>query len=421
MHILIKSAKILDKSSAFHGKTADILIEDGIIKQIGENLKSNKAEIIEKENLHVSIGWFDMRVNFRDPGFEYKEDIFSGIKAAASGGFTGVLVMPSTLPPIHSKAEVEYIRNKSKGAVVDVFPAGTVSHRLEGKDLSEMYDMHLSGAIAFTDDKQAVSDPGLLQKALLYVKGFNGLIISFPEDKKIASDGKINEGVISTSTGLKGTPALAEELMIARDIYLTEYTDSRLHIATVSSAKSVELIRQAKKKGLQITAEVTAHHLALDESELLDFDSNFKVKPPLRTSEDIKALVEGLADGTIDVICSDHSPEDIEMKQREFDHAAFGTIGLESAFGAANAAVSASIDVEDLIEKISINPRKVLGLKIPAIKEGEKANLTLFTPNEEWTFDQQHIKSKSNNTPFKGKKLRGRAVAVINNGLMEWC
>ncbi|HET6243072.1 MAG: dihydroorotase [Bacteroidetes bacterium] len=421
MNILIRSARIIDTGSADNGKTKDIWIVNGIIKEIGTAIKAENATLLESENLHISPGWFDMRVNFRDPGFEYKEDLFTGMDAAIAGGFTAVACMPSTLPPIHSKSEVEYILNKTKGFLVDVYPVGTVSHRHEGKDLSEMYDMHLSGAIAFSDDKKPLSDPGLLQRALLYVKSFNGLIISFPDDKNISLDGKINEGIVSTSTGLKGIPGLAEELMIQRDIFLTQYAESRIHFATVSTANSVELIRKSKKSGLNVTAEVSASHLILDENNLTSFDTNYKIKPPLRTANDIKALIEGLIDGTIDVICSDHSPEDEEMKKREFDHAAFGIIALESAFGAANTALDGKLSIEKIIEKIAVNPRTILNLKVPSIKVGEIANITLFNPNQKWVFEKKHIKSKSKNTPFVGSQFTGKPFAVVNNNQMSFC
>jgi dihydroorotase len=417
MQVIIRSVTVTDSSSEYHGKTTDILIKDGIITEIGNDLKADKeATIIEPSGLFVSPGWFDMQVNFRDPGFEYKEDLRSGCEAAAAGGFTGVAVMPSTFPPVHSKSEVEYIRNKSKGNIVDVFPIGTVSKGLEGKDLSEMYDMMQSGAVAFSDDKKSINDPGLLQRALMYVKNFNGLIINFPEDKKIAGDGKVNEGISSTFAGLKGIPALAEEIMVQRDIFLAEYTDSRLHFSGISSAKSVDLIREAKKKNLKVTAGVSVHNLFFDDSVLGSFDSNYKVKPPLRTKADIKALIEGLKDGTIDVIVSDHAPEDEEMKKREFDHAAFGAIGLETTFGAAMSALKDQLSEEQLVKKISVDPRKILGLNIPSVKKGERANLTLYFPKKEWKPTFSQLKSKSKNCPYIGQSLLGKAYAVINNG-----
>ncbi|MEW6467632.1 MAG: dihydroorotase [Bacteroidota bacterium] len=413
MNLLIKSAKVTDPNSPFNNKVVDIRIVNGVIKEVKPGLSEGKGEKVFKvKNLHVSPGWFDMQANFRDPGYEYKEDLLSGCRAAAAGGFTGVAVMPSTLPPIHSKAEVEYVKNKTKGNAVDVYPIGTVSHNLEGKDLSEMYDMHLAGAIAFSDDKKAISDSGLLVRALLYVKNFGGLIITHCDDRKISLDGKMNEGKTSTRLGLKGIPALAEELMVARNIYLAEYAGARIHFSDISTKGSVELVREAKKRKLKVTASVNAYNLALDDSVLEGFDTNYKTNPPLRTQADINALKQGLADGTIDCITSDHAPEDVENKVVEFDHAAFGMTGLETAFALANMN-RGKMSLAQLVEKMALNPRKILGLPVPKIRKGEKANLTLFDPDLGWTLEGNAVRSKSRNTPFMGKKLRGKALWIV--------
>ena len=341
MNALIKSAKVIDSNSKFNGKVVDILIEKGIISKIGKSIPNpKKIEEVNYKDLHVSAGWFDMRVNFCDPGLEYKEDLNSGLKAAAKGGFTGVMIMPDTNPTTDSKSGIEYIINKTKGNIVDALPAGCLSHNCEGKEMAEMYDMSSAGAVAFTDNKKSISKASLLNRALLYSQSFNGLIMNFPNDKEISNGGQINEGVVSTELGLKGIPALAEELMVSRDIYLAEYCNSRLHLSNISTKQSVKLIADAKKKGIKITADVNSYHLLLDETELLQFDNNCKVNPPLRTKEDIKALIAGVKNGTIDAICSDHTPEDIENKQCEFDHSAFGMINLQTSFAAANTALS---------------------------------------------------------------------------------
>lgn len=416
MNLLLKSALIIDPNSPHKGKRQDILIENGVIRSIKGSVKAEKnVKVIEGKNLCASPGWFDMQVNFRDPGFEHKEDINSGIRAAAFGGFTGVAVMPSTNPPIHSKAEVEYIKNKSAGEIVDVYPVGTVSHKLEGKDISEMYDMHLSGAVAFSDDKKPVADAGLLMRALLYAKNFGGTIMTHCDDKSISAEGKMNEGIISTTLGLKGKPALAEELMVARNIFLAEYTVAKIHISSVSTGKSVSLIKEAKAKKLNITASVNAHHLMLDDSMLTEFDTNYKVNPPLRTQADIEALKKGIADGTIDAIVSDHLPQDIESKAVEFDYADNGMTGLETAFALVNT-VKGKISIEQLVNKLAIRPREILNLNIPSIKEGEKANITFFDPEHEWQFTEKHIRSKSRNTPFIGKKFKGKVIGICNKG-----
>ncbi len=416
MNVLIKSAKVIDNNSNFNGKIVDILIEKGIISKIGSNLKNpKKIKEISFNDLHVSTGWFDMRANFCDPGHEYKEDLNSGLKAAAKGGFTGVLVMPDSEPATSTKSGIEYIINKTKGNIVDALPSGSLSHNCDGNEIAEMYDMHSAGAVAFTDNKKSVSKSNLLNRAMLYSQSFNGLIINHPNDKELSNGGQINEGIVSTELGLKGIPALAEELMVSRDIFLAEYCNSRIHLSNITTKKSVQLIKDAKKKGLQITADVNSYHLLFDETELLHFNNHFKVSPPLRTQEDIKALISGLKDGTIDVICSDHTPEDIENKQCEFDNSAFGMINLQTSFSAANTAINGKLELGDYISKITSSPRNILGLEKLEIKEGEKANITLFSPSEKWTLIKEDIVSKAKNTPFIDQELTGRVYGVINN------
>ncbi len=421
MKVLISQVTILDSSSPHNGKTKDILIEDGVIKKIADSISEKAENVFDGKGKHISIGWFDLHVNFREPGFEYKEDLLSGCKAAIAGGFTGVLCMPSTFPPIQSKSEIELIVTKTKNELPDVFPAGVLSLNREGKSLSEMYDMSQAGALAFTDDKNSVQNAGFMLLALQYAKNFNGLVMSFADDSNISLHGQMNESMTSTQLGLKGIPSLSEEIMINRDLFLANYADTRIHFSTVSSAKSVELIREAKKKGMLVTCDAAAHQLMLDDSLLQDFDTKYKVKPPLRSKEDIDALKKAVADGTIDVICSDHSPEDTEHKKKEFDHAAFGIIGLETAFAVANTSMKKVTSIEKLVEKFTVNPRKILSLPLPSIKEGESANLTLFDSEIAWTVEEHHIKSKSKNTPFIGTKLFGKPIAVFNKGQFAEC
>jgi dihydroorotase len=414
MNILIKSARIIDSRSDHHGKVMDLLIENGVIRSIKQKISPEKnVKVIEGEGLNVSTGWVDMQVNFCDPGFEHKEDLESGLKAAAAGGYTGVAVVSSTNPTIHSKAEVLYILNKTADSMVNVYPIGTLSHKQEGQDISEMYDMYQAGAVAFSDDKKPVGNAGLLMRALLYSKNFGGLVITHCDEKSISNDGKINEGVTSTMLGLKGIPALAEELMVSRNIFLAEYTDAPIHIANVSTEGSVELVRQAKAKGLAVTASVAAYNIGLDDSELVGFDSNFKLNPPLRTKADTEALRKGISDGTIDVISCDHRPQDIESKAVEFDHASNGMIGLESAFGLINSH-RGRLRLETIIQAMTVNPRRVLGLEPVTIREGEAANLTLFNPDKEWVFEKEHIRSKSQNTPLTGTRFKGKVIGIIN-------
>lgn len=414
MNILIKSAHIIDANSPYNGKVVDVLIENGMISSIKSKIVPQKnVKVIEAKNLHLSAGWLDMQVSFCDPGFEHKEDLNSGINAAIAGGYTGVAVVSSTNPPIHSKGDVQYIKNKTVNSIVDVHPIGTVSYRQEGKDISEMYDMQQAGAVAFSDDKKPITDAGLLMRALLYSQNFGSLIITHCDEKSISQDGKMNEGFTSTILGLKGIPALAEELMVGRNIFLAEYTNAPIHISNISTQKSVSLIKQAKASGLKITASINAYNIALDDTSLLGFDSNYKLNPPLRIKTDMEALRKGLADGTIDAITSDHRPQDIESKDIEFDYASNGMIGLESAFGLINTN-KGKIKLETIIEALTTNPRSILKLEQPKIAEGQQANITLFDPEAEWIFEKKSIQSKSANTPFIGTKFKGKVIGIIN-------
>ncbi|MBS7563767.1 dihydroorotase [Mucilaginibacter sp. Bleaf8] len=412
MNLLIQSATILQPGSPFHQQQLDILIQDGRITNIAAGISADGVEVFNAQGKYVSPGFFDLNCNIGEPGLETKEDLTTGLRAAAAGGFTGVALMPDTEPPVHSKTEVEYLINKAKGDLVEVHPLGTISHKREGKDMAEMYDMHQSGAKAFTDGNHPVKDAGLMERALLYAQGFGGLVFSYPEDMAIAGSAKVHEGVVSTLLGMKGIPALAEELMIARDLYLAEYTQSPIHFSTISAARSVDLIREAKRKGLPVTCDVAAHHLVLTDDALMGFDSNYKVKPPLRTQADVDALLQGLSDGTIDAIVSQHTPHEIEFKEVEFEIAAYGIIGLQTAF---SLAVQAGLSAEAIVEKLAINPRNILKVALPSIENGQPANLVVFDMDTEWTFDKQSNRSKSANSPFIGQNLKGKVLLTCNN------
>lgn len=411
MNLLIKSATIVDPNSPFDQKVADILIQNGTITKIAPNITTDET-VFDAKGKHVSPGFFDLNCNIGELGFETKETLETGTRAAAAGGFTGVALMPNTQPPVHSKAEVEYLCNRAKNTLVDVYPLGTISHKREGKDMAEMYDMYLSGAKAFTDGNRPVQDAGLMERALLYTKGFNALVFSYPEDTAIAGKAKVNEGEVSTVLGMKGIPSLAEELMIARDLYLAEYTDSRIHFSTISTLRSVDLIREAKAKGVQVTCDVAAHHLVLTDNELKGFDSLYKVKPPLRVQNDVDALIKGLKDGTIDAIVSQHTPHEIEFKDVEFEVAEFGIVGLQTAF---SLALKAGLDINTIINKLAITPRKILGVDVPVVTEGQKANLVVFDANAEWAYTKENNQSKSSNSPFIGQNLKGRVLLTYNN------
>ena len=415
MNLLIKQTTIIDSNSSHNGKAVDILIEKGVITQIKKSITPEKGiKTIEGDNLHVSSGWLDMQVNFCDPGNEHKETLGKGLKAAAKGGFTGVAVMSGTNPPLYNKAQIDYIVNKAKSNAVDVYPVGTLSYNQEGKDLSEMYDMQLSGAVAFSDYKKPIKDAGLILRALQYSNNINSFIITHCDDKTISHGGLMNEGVISTRLGLKGMPALAEEIMLQRNIQILEYTGGKMHIPTISTKGSVDLIKKAKAKKLNITCGVAAYNLLLDETEVEGFDTHFKVNPPLRTKEDVEALKKAVADSIIDVIVSDHNPQDIESKDLEFDLADNGMVGLESCFGVANAALSSKLHLETLIDTLTKKPRAILGLKEVVVKEGEDANLTIFNPEKKYVFEKLHIVSSNKNSGFIGKELKGEVIGIVN-------
>lgn len=410
MNLLIKSATIIDSKSKHHLKKRDVLIEKGVITSIAATIKNeNNYKEISFKNLHISNGWFDTSVSLGEPGFEERETIDNGLFVAAKSGFTAIAVNPNTLPKIDNKASVEYLINKASNSNIQLLPIGNLTTNAEGKDMAELFDMQNSGAIAFGDYKKSITNPNLLKIALQYAQNFNGLVLSFPKDDSICANGIVNEGENSTKLGLKGIPNLAEELQIAQDLYILEYTGGKLHIPTISTANSVKLIKNAKKKGLNVSCSVSTHHLSLTDDELNNFDSNYKISPPLRTLNDIKALKKGVIDGTIDIITSDHNPIDIEHKKVEFSNAKDGTIGLESFFGIANK----EIDLETLISTITDNPRKIFGLELLEIKEGEKANLTLFNPSFEATFTSDDILSTSKNSAFINKEIKGKVYGVF--------
>ncbi len=419
MKVLIKQAKIISSSSPFNGQTKDILITNGIITAIANAISEKTDQQIEQPGLCISIGWMDVFSNFADPGFEYKETLETGAKAAAAGGFTDVMVIPNTNPVVHSKSQVEYIIQKSKSLAVNIHPIGAVTKNAEGKDLAEMYDMHQSGAIGFGDGVNSIQSSGIMLKALQYVKSFDGTVIQIPDDKSIGTNGLMNEGIISTRLGLPGKPTIAEELLVARDIKLARYADSKLHFTGVSSAKSLEYIKRAKDSGINVSCSVTPYHLFFTDTDIQQYDTNLKVTPPLRTAADRHALLKAVADGTVDCIASHHFPQNWDSKTCEFEYAKEGMIGLESLFGVLGAMVNSEWSIAVLVEMLTINPRKIFGIEIPEIKEGAAACLTLFNVDEEYTFDEQMIRSKSKNSPFIGKKLKGKVTGIINKGKVE--
>ncbi|MES2621096.1 MAG: dihydroorotase [Bacteroidota bacterium] len=419
MEILIRSARIIDTGSPFHNQVKDILVANGKIKKIGTKLSNtSKAKEIKADNLHVSLGWFDLNTFLADPGYEQKETIESGCKAAAFGGFTHICCMPNTYPVTQTKSQIEYVLRKASDEIVSVHPLGAVTLNTDGTDLTEMYDMHTAGAIAFSDGLRSSPNAGMVERALLYAKAFDGVIMNHSEEKSISKNGTMHEGVVSLKLGLPAAPALAEEISVSRDLYILEYTQSKLHLLDISLKRSVDLIRSAKKKNLKLSSSVNAYNLWLDENAIGDYDTNYKVNPHLRTKEDIAALIKGIQDGTIDTITSAHQPQDEECKKLEFDKAEFGMIGLETCFAIANTALKDKVELTKIIEAIANNPRIILGLN-NTIKEGAIADLTLFNPKMKWTFTESDIQSKSKNTPFVGTEFVGKAIGIINKDKLQ--
>lgn len=415
MSHLIKNVQIIDENSSFHLEKRDILIENGVIHKISKSIPTQDHKVIEGNDLSVSVGFTDLNCHIYQPGFEYREDMKSGLAAAVNGGFTTVSIMPNTEPVIDTKGQVAYLKSLAHNNIVNVIPIGAISKDCKGKDLAEIYDMQSENIFCFSDGHKSIGDAGMMERALLYVKKFDGVVMNHPDLDNISHGGLMNEGILSTKLGLQASPKLAEELMVARDIYLAEHCDSRIHFINVSTSNSVKQIREAKKKGLKVTAAVNAYNLLLDDSYLKEYDTNFKVNPHLRTPEDIKALIKGLKDRTIDVISSGHNPKHSDEKKVEFENADFGISALDTAFAVARKATEKHISVEELILKLTINPRKILNLDNPEIKVGEKANLVVFNAEKDIVFEEKDLKSKSKNTPFINMKLKGEIIAVFNN------
>ena len=411
MNALIKSATIVDSKSEFHNKTVDILIEEGRVTKISKRISNPKNyREIKLDNLHVSQGWFDSSVSFGEPGYEERETISNGLNTAARSGFTAIALNANSNPVIDSYADITFVKSKANDNAVNLYPIGALTKSSKGIDLAELFDMTNAGAVAFYDYQKPISNPNLMKIALQYASNFDGLVCSFPQESKISGLGVANEHINSTKLGLKGNPALAEELQVARDLFLLEYTEGKLHIPTISTAKSVELIRAAKANKLNVTCSVAIHNLLLTDDVLFSFDANFKVLPPLRTQKDCDALIEGIKDGTIDMVTTDHNPIDIEDKKIEFDYAKYGTIGLESAFGALQTIFTTKKAVSLLTQG-----KNRFGISESSINEGEYANLSLFNPDTSYEFGKIHISSKSKNSAFLGTTLKGKTYGIIAN------
>ena len=410
MKLIIRSAKIIDSKSAFHNKIVDIQINEGKIEKIESKLSNSEGfEELKLDNLHVSEGWFDSSVSLGEPGFEDRETIINGLEVAAKSGFSAIALQPNSYPIIDNQSQINFVKSKAINSATALYPIGALTKLSEGKDMAELFDMKNSGAVAFGDYNKSIDDANLLKIGLQYAQDFDALIIAYSQDIKIKGNGVANEGIVGTKLGLKGIPNLAEEIQIARNLFLLEYTGGKLHIPTVSTAKSVALIKEAKNKGLNVSCSVAVHHLVLTDEKLEGFDTRYKVTPPLRTDADRRALINGVLDGVIDMITSDHNPIDIEHKKMEFDNALNGTIGLESAFGA----LCTVLPLEIIIEKLT-SGKVVFDIQRNEIKVGEKANLTLFNPSENWVFEKESLLSKSKNAIFLGHEMKGQVYGIIN-------
>jgi dihydroorotase len=411
MSVLIKNATITDPASVFNGKKMDMFIHKGKIAAIGKDLQEKADRVITGKDIFVSPGWVDILADYREPGYEDKETIETGLNAAAAGGFTDVLLSPNTLPPVSTKSIVEYVLKKAAGHNSHIHVIGAVSQNIEGRDLAEMIDMQRSGAIAFSDGWLPVQDEGLMVKALEYVKAFDGILIQIPIHASLSRGGLMNESETSLRLGMSGIPAMSEALMVHRDLELLRYTGSRIHFSGISTKASLMLIKAAKKEGLKVSCSVTTYHLLFSDERLRDYDSVYKVSPPLRTEPDRKALLKALEDGTIDCIATHHRPQDWDAKNKEFEYAGYGMIGQETCWPMLYKAAP-QIKPDRWVELLSLNPRKIFKLPEIKIAENENASLTVFDRNTEWKYNKENKQSKGINSPFFNQNLKGRAYTV---------
>lgn len=412
---LFRQVRIADPGSPKNSKKLDVLVEGGRIAEMGRDIQAKATEINGAGAL-LYPGFCDLYADLGDPGFEHREDFESGKRAAAAGGFTAVCVIPRTHPVVQSKSGVEYVLHRSAGSAVDLLPLGAVSENLEGRQPTEMYDMHRAGAVGFTDAPLAVKSSGLLLRALQYVQPFNGIVMDMATDDSLANDGQVSEGEVSVRMGLKGVPHLAEVVQIKRNLEILRYTGGRLHLFGISTKEGVQLVRKAKAEGLDVTASVFQHHLLFTDEDVSGFDSNLKSRPPFRTEADRKALLRGLRDGVIDCVATQHTPLEVEEKKLEFEYATPGLTGLETTYAVVCAAFGQEAEAHRIAEWLSVNPRKLLGREPAAIEPGAPANFCLADPTATWTYSDKVRRSKSANSPLLGRQLTGRVLGIFNNG-----
>jgi dihydroorotase len=424
MEILLKSGRLIDPVTR-RDTTCDILLIDGRIEKMGNNLKDSSADVVDLKGKVVAPGFLDMHVHLREPGFEHKETVLTGVTSAAEGGFTGVCCMPNTNPPIDDESVIRFIQSKAAVAlegIVDVYPIGCVTLGRKGEQLAPLAELSAAGAVAFSDDGDPVSDAEIMRRALEYSAMYGRPIIQHAQDHSLSKGGVMHEGFMSTRLGLAGIPGLAEDVMVARDLRIARYTGGRYHVAHVSTAETIDLVREAKARGERVTCEVTPHHFTLTDAMVGSYDTNTKMNPPLRTKDDVNAVLAGLRDGTIDAIATDHAPHSFDEKQVEYASAPFGIVGLETAIGLAITELLRKnvLSLSQLVEKFSTIPRRILNLPEISIAEGELATLTIIDPVAEWVVEPRIFKSKSKNSPFSGFRLTGKPLGIINNGQMYW-
>ncbi|MGN6421311.1 MAG: dihydroorotase [Pseudobacter sp.] len=414
MKFLIQQAKIINPGSPLESKKQDILIESGIIRDIQPSIQASADRIISGHDLHISPGWVDIFAEFGDPGYEYKETLETGAAAAAAGGFTDVFVVPNTKPVIDNKTQVSYITGRSTSLPSNIHPIGAISRGAEGKELAEMYDMRSAGAQAFSDGLYPVQSAGVLLKALQYVKAFDGIVIQIPDDRSVGSNGLVHEGVVSTRLGLPGKPMMAEELLVARDIKLARYAESKLHFTGVTSPRSLDYIRRAKDAGLSVTCSVTPYHLLFTDEDLMKgYDTNLKVYPHLRPEKERNLLRAAVADGTVDCVTSHHRPHEKDSKVLEFEYAKYGMSGLETCYSALRLAMP-EIPEARWVELLSTNPRKIFGLGGAVIEKEAQAHVTIWDAAAHITVNDAFFRSRSHNSAYTGLTLPGKVLGVIN-------